>query len=589
MTDKQYIKDKSEGGIGDKAPAHAVKKVKLLEESLRNLEAEIKAGEERFRNIIEKNADGIIVVDLDGIVHFINSAGEELFGLEDKKILGKRFGLPIVSGDSSEMTVVRGNGEILSVELRVVETEWEGKSVYLASVRDITRRKRAEEQLIHNAFHSALTDLPNRALFMDRLEQFCKRIKRNQGFSFAVLFVNIDRFKVINNSIGQTAGDKVIVAVSKILESCLRKVDTIAHFGGDEFAILLEDTKEIGDVMRIVNRIQSNLSSPVEVSGHEVYISTSLGIRIADSGTSDPEAVLRDAENAMHRAKENGGDTYQIFDEKMHTRAINNLQLESEIRRALERDEFLIYYQPIVSLSEGRITGFEALLRWQHPERGIVSAGEFIDLINEIGMIGPICEMSLEKACRQNFIWNSEGLPPVTASVNISPIQLWQSDFVESIVRLLDNTGLDPHLLTLEMTEHSIIKDLEATMNILRDIREMGVKISIDDFGTGYSSLSYLNRLTISTIKIDRSFIGGIPRDPDNSAIVKAIIKLAQSLELKVVAEGVETQEQLSFLHNLKCDEIQGYLFSPPVPAEAFKQLLLQESNLLSSIQIQPE
>ena len=581
MADKQYLKEKSKGGTGDKAPVRVDKKHEFLEKSLKKTKAELKASEERFKNIIEKNADGIIVIDSDGVVHFINPASEDLFGLEKKKILGKSFGLPIVEGESSEMTVVHSDGEILWVELRVVESKWEDKSVSLVSVRDITRRKRAEEQLIHNAFHSELTDLPNRALFMDRLEQFCERMKPNEDSSFALLFVDIDRFKVINDSIGLTAGNKVLVTVAEMLESCLSKVDTIAHFGGDEFAILMENIKDLGGVMHVVNRIQSNLASPVKVDGQEVYVSMSIGIRFGDSHSYDPEALVRDAENAMHRIKEKGGGAYQIFDQEMHTRAINNVQSELEIRRAIEREEFLVYYQPIVSLSERRITGFEALIRWQHPERGIVSPGEFLPIVNEIGMIIPVCEISLRAACRQNRIWNSMGLPPIYASVNISAVQFSQRDFADSVARILKDTGLDPNLLVLELVEDSLIEDVEANLKILHEVREMGIRISIDDFGTGYSSLSYLKRFPLNTIKIDRSFVMELP---DDSEIVSAIITMGKSLKLKVLAEGVETQEQLNFLYNFGCDEIQGYLFSRPIPAEEFTELLHQSDSLLSMI-----
>lgn len=581
MTDKQRVKEKngsrkekSRDGIAEKTQPGAGTKYELLEKSLKKVKAELKASEERFRNIIEKNADGIIVIDIDGVVHFINPAGEELFGLKKKDLLGKSIGLPLVDGDATEMTIVRGEGEVLSVELRAVETKWDGKDVYMASMRDITRRKRAEEQLIHNAFHNKLTGLANRALLMDRLTQACERTKRNENFSFALLFVDIDRFKLINNSIGQSAGDKVLIAASKMLESCLRKVDTIAHLGGDEFVLLLEDTSELSDVMQIVNRVQSALASPVQVNGHEVYLSTSIGIRFGNRDNDDPEPLLRDAETAMHRAKENGGDTYQIFDEKMHTRAVSNLKLGVEIRRAIERGEFLLYYQPIVSLSDGRITGFEALLRWRHPERGIVSAGEFIHVVNELGLIVPICEISLRTACEQNRKWHSMGLPPVYASINISAMQLRQHEFKKGIAGVIKDTGLDPHFLVLEIVEDSLIQEVETNLKILHEIREMGIRISIDDFGTGYSSLSYLKRFPIDTIKIDRSFVMELP---DDSEIVATIISMGKSLKLKVVAEGVETQEQLAFLRSLNCDEVQGYLLSKPVPAEEFQKLLQKE------------
>lgn len=579
MTDRQPAKDDEKSVIN--ASLYPSAREKFLEESLlqaqtrlNEVRLRLEASEERFRNIIDKSADGIIVVDKDGVVRFMNQAVESLFGDKSKKLLGSYFGFPLTAGESSDLTIVRGTGDMSEVEMRVTETQWEGEMVYLASLRDITRRKRAEERILHDAFHNPLSGLPNRALFMDRLGMALERLRRNEDYSFAVLYMDLDRFKLINNSMGQTAGDKVLVSVSKKLESCLRKVDTIAHLGGDEFAVLIDGVNDLGEAMQVVSRINSELKSPIEVNGEQVFITMSIGIRFGIRDCDDPETPLRDAETAMHRAKENGGESCQIFDREMHVKAMKNLHLEAEIRRAVEKHEFRIHYQPIVSTLSGKITGFEPLLRWEHPERGLLAAGEFIHVINETGLIVPICEISLHTACEQSMEWISRGFHPVYASVNISPVQLRQYNFVDSIARVLKDTGLDPSLLVLEFTEDSVIQDMEVNLKILHQLRAMGMGISIDDFGTGYSSLSYLKRFPVTSIKIDRSFVKGLPQDSDDSAIVRAIITMAHSLGLKVTAEGVETEEQLEVLRRLDCDELQGYLFSRPIPANEFEELL---------------
>lgn len=579
MTHRQPAKDDEKSVIN--ASLYPSAREKFLEESLlqaqtrlNEVRLRLESSEERFRNIIDKSADGIIVVDKDGVVRFMNQAVESLFGDKSKKLLGSYFGFPLTAGESSDLTIVRGMGDMSEVEMRVTETQWEGEMVYLASLRDITRRKRAEEQILHDAFHNPLSGLPNRALFMDRLGMAFERLRRNEDYSFAVLYMDLDRFKLINNSMGQTAGDKVLVSVSKKLESCLRKVDTIAHLGGDEFAVLIDGVNDLGEAMQVVSRINNELKTPIEVNGEEVFITMSIGIRFGMRDCDDPETPLRDAETAMHRAKENGGESCQIFDREMHVKAMKNLHLEAEIRRAVEKHEFRIHYQPIVSTLSGKITGFEPLLRWDHPERGLLAAGEFIHVINETGLIVPICEISLHTACEQSMTWISRGFHPVYASVNISPVQLRQYNFVDSIARVLKDTGLDPSLLVLEFTEDSVIQDMEVNLKILHELRAMGMGISIDDFGTGYSSLSYLKRFPVTSIKIDRSFVKGLPQDSDDSAIVRAIITMAHSLGLKVTAEGVETEEQLEVLRRLDCDELQGYLFSRPVPANEFEELL---------------
>jgi diguanylate cyclase (GGDEF)-like protein len=408
------------------------------------------------------------------------------------------------------------------------------------------------------------------------------RAKRNASHMFAVLFLDLDRFKVINDSLGHLLADKVLVEVSRRLESALRATDTVARFGGDEFAILLDDLREISNVPRTVERIRTELQAPIRVGDREIFTSASIGVVLSTADYSQAEDILQDADIALYRAKAQGRARYIVFDNAMREHVIRTLQLETELRRALERRELRVFYQPIVSLEHGRITGFEALLRWQHPERGLVLAGEFLPVAEETDIILPISQWILREVCQQLREWQQEfpSDPPLSVSVNMTSKYLAKPDLVQEITSQIQDTGIDPHCLRLEITETQIMQNPQAISNTLLELNSYGVQVSIDDFGTGYSSLSYLSNFRVQTLKIDYSFISKLKGEGRDSAIVRAVVGLGLNLGLDVVAEGVETPEQLEFLRTAQCQYAQGYYFCRPVDKDAAARLLLAGGRL---------
>jgi diguanylate cyclase (GGDEF)-like protein len=387
--------------------------------------------------------------------------------------------------------------------------------------------------------------------------------------------MDLDRFKIINDSLGHSTGDRLLVAVAQRLQSCIRPGDIVSRFGGDEFALLLDDIKHLNDATHLANRIQKELAMPFELGGHEVFTSASIGIAISTTGYDQAEDILRDADVAMYRAKSRGKARYEIFDTDMHANALKIMKLEADLRRAIERGEFHLLYQPIISLGNGRITGAEALIRWNHPEQGIILPADFIPLSEENGYITNIGVWALSTACRQNRVWQDSGFPDLLMKVNFSARQFRHKEIVKDIKEVLKETGVSPVGLDIEITE-SVATD-EGCYPILKEMSDLGVRISIDDFGTGYSSLGALKNLPIDVVKIDRSFIRDMTTDSNDEAIVKAIIAMAHNLNLKVIAEGVETEDQRSFLKKRGCDEMQGFLFSRPVTAQQFTELLERE------------
>jgi diguanylate cyclase (GGDEF)-like protein len=442
------------------------------------------------------------------------------------------------------------------------------------NVRYMLRASRIEAQLLRDAMHDSLTGLPNRSLLMDRLEVSWQRAVRHSDYFFAVLFVDLDRFKIINDSLGHGIGDELLIEVSARIKECSRTVDTVARLGGDEFVILLEDIGDVGDAEKTAERILEIVRGPIVISGNEMSVTCSIGIAVSSMDYMKSEDLLRDADTAMYRAKSNGKAQYAVFDHSMHAGAVTILRLESELRRALEHQEFCLHYQPIVSLLTGEIKSVEALIRWVHPVRGLVMPGEFVPLAEETGMIIPIGEWVLETACRQIKAWNDVGISDLRVAVNVSSRQLKQRGLVEMITRTLDKTSLKPGFLELEITESVIMEDSRDTIATLNRIKESGVRLTIDDFGIGYSSLSYLPRFPADTVKIDRSFVNKITISPKNFEIIKTVVSLCRSMGLTTTAEGVETIYQFEKLKCLGCSQGQGYLFSKPKGAEEIEPIL---------------
>lgn len=453
----------------------------------------------------------------------------------------------------------------------------------------VLERRRYEDKLLYDAFHDPLTQLPNRALFLDRLTQCGGRSKRRPDYKFAVLFIDIDSLKNVNDSLGHEAGDRLIVEIAQRLRRSIRREDliarpagnkagarqggedTLARMGGDEFTILLEDIRDSSDSVRVAERIQQTLASPFLINKQEVFITASIGIALSTTGYSVAEDMLRDADTAMHRAKIQGKARCEIFDPAMHVSAVRRLKLETDLRRAIEREEFRVHYQPIVSLQDGRIAGFEALVRWQRPESGLLAPGEFIAVAEETGLIVLIGKWVLREACRQMHAWNLQfpSTPPLTMAVNISAKQFAQPDLVSQVRQVLRETGLAPPALKLEITESVIMSDAQRTSRLFDELKALGICLSIDDFGTGYSSLSYLRRFPLDTLKIDRSFISGMDTNRASRQIVETIMTLARNLGMEVVAEGTEKAEQVNYLKTLGCEYAQGYFFSTPLDREA--------------------
>jgi diguanylate cyclase (GGDEF)-like protein/PAS domain S-box-containing protein len=436
------------------------------------------------------------------------------------------------------------------------------------SLTDIAERRDAEEQRLHDAHHDPLTGLANRTLFLERLTMGIRRAKRTDAHRVAVVLMDVDRFKVVNDSLGHALGDEVLIAIARRLESCVRDVDTVARLGGDEWAILVDDLATVDDARGVAERVRDVLHEPLSVGGHSLFVTVSTGIALLMGETKDPDDLLRDAETAMYRAKELGRDRHVVFDASLHGRAVALLALESDLRFALERGELLVHYQPIVRADDLSVRGVEALVRWRHPERGLVPPAEFIGFAEDSGLILPLGEWVLGRAIEQMREWQAAGVAPERISVNLSARQLHQENLAEHVALMLERAGLDPACLELELTEGVVAEQADATIEVLRQLRGLGIQLAVDDFGTGYSSLVYLTRFPVSTVKIDRAFLVDIQHDAVNQAIVQAVTTLAHSIGMRVVAEGIETTGQLVLARSLGCDEIQGYLISKPLSTD---------------------
>ena len=569
--------------------------------------------EQIFQLITENAADMIAVIDRNGKRLYNSPAYQKILGYAPEELAATSSMDQIHPDDlarvleASAKANSTGRGERLEYRIRHKDGSWrflestasairspEGDTNGLVIVnRDITERKRAEEKLAHQTFHDGLTGLPNRALFLDRLQRSITHSRRHSDFKFAVLFIDIDEFKVFNDSLGHAAGDRLLVQIAERLTASLRGVDTVsrprlgevenpyegestlARPGGDEFTVLIEELHDPSDAIRVADRIQQRLAIPFDYNNQQIVLSVSIGIAFSNICAVEAQDVLRDAEIAMYRAKSTGKARYEVFDHAMHAGAIKRLQLETDLRVALELKQFRVYYQPIVSLRNHQIVGFETLSRWQRPE-GLIMPGEFIAVADETGIILPINQQLLYEACRQLRSWHAlfPADPPLTLNVNITPKQFAQPNLAAQIGKTLQETGLDPSAVNLEITETIAMADADRSAVVLSELKALGVRLDIDDFGTGYSSLSRLQHFPVDRLKIDRSFISRMDTDVETREIVRIIVMLAHGLGLKVVAEGVETQAQADMLKDLDCELAQGYLYSRPVPSETIDQLL---------------
>ncbi|MCU0541842.1 MAG: EAL domain-containing protein [Oscillatoriaceae cyanobacterium Prado104] len=605
-------------------------------------EQELRQSEQRFRSLIENGRDIIVILDEKGFCRYVSPSLERILGYPAAEVLGRSV-FEVIHPDELPMVsqVLKGAIEMPRVSLGLAEYRVRHKDDFwcvleavatnlldepsvrgiVVNCHDVTERKIAEDQLLHDALHDALTELPNRALLTDRLGQAFARVKRHPSYQFAVLFLDLDRFKVINDSQGHRTGDRLLVAVARRLLTCLRPGDTVARLGGDEFVILLEEIQGVDEAIAQAKEIQRAIERPLHLEGNKVSITASIGIALSTGEYQWPGDILRDADIAMYRAKALGKARYEVFTSAMHARAVALMHLEHDLRlsveqlnlkfsrrdlgfsssletaalyeidRKLERPKtliatpklecpFTVYYQPIVSLQSGLLVGFEALVRWLHPERGLVSPMEFISMAEETGLIMPLGLWVLKESCYQITKWQSLNLSGtdshLTVAVNLSGKQFAEPDSIEQIEQVLHDTGVDARCLKLEITESVVMEDGEAAVAMLSQLKELGIELCIDDFGTGYSSLSYLHRFPIDTLKVDRSFVSRISETGENSEIVRAIVMLARSLRMEVVAEGVETASQLAQLRAIGCEYGQGYYFSKPLDSEAATALLSQ-------------
>ncbi|MDH5777049.1 MAG: EAL domain-containing protein [Gammaproteobacteria bacterium] len=550
----------------------------------------------KLSHAVEQTADSIIITDKNGLIEYVNTGFEQTTGYQRDEVIGCTPNV-VKSGEMSDDFYTELWKQVLSGEVfrdifvnkkKDGSVYFEEKTItplrdinnqithFISSGKDITDRMRTQERLQYLAHHDVLTGLPNRLLFMDRLAQAMKQSRR-EGEMVALMFLDIDRFKNINDTLGHQTGDTLLRIIAKRLSGILRDHDTVARLSGDEFAVLLSGINTVDVIPSIARKILLEVSHPVQIREHELFVTTSIGISVFPDDGSEQQVLLKNADSAMYHAKQQGKNNYQFYTPDMNAMAAEYLALENKLHRALERSEFEINYQPQFNIQSGKLNGIEALIRWRHPEEGLLQPDRFIHLLEDTGLIVPIGEWILYTACYQFSKWINSGLLIPKIAVNITPRQLACQNFVSVVEQALKDTGLQPHQLELEITESSLMEEQHANISALHDLHAMGVSIAMDDFGTGYSSLSYLRQFPIQTLKIDRSFVKQLPENHDDCVLARTIISMGQNLNLNIIAEGVETSEQLEFLRNLGCDDAQGFLYSPAIPAE-----LLRESFLIN-------
>ena len=576
----------------------------------RNTDAALRESEYKLRTLFTSMSEGLTQVDNNEVIEFVNDRLCELTGYDREELLGQ-ITLDIFFDDEGRQAVLKENaqrqqgvsgqyearlrkksGEMLSVLVSgapIINGEGAVTGT-LGMFMDISERKRAEEQLLHDAFHDGLTGLANRALFMDHLRMTIERCKSRHSNPYAILFLDFDRFKVINDSLGHAEGDEMLKQIARRLELSTRTGDLSARLGGDEFVILISEMLDVNDAIQVAERIQEDLKKPFDLNGNEVFISASIGIALSTDGHKTADDMLRDADIAMYRAKAKGKARYQVFNQGMRTQATTRLQLETEMRSAIEESEFEMHYQPIMYLETHEIKGFEALVRWRHPTRGLIPPDDFIPAAEENGLILPLGRWILGESCRQMREWQ-DSYPQASSlvvSVNLSCKQFLQSDFADQVAETLRATGLAARCLKLEITESYLIENSEKAVKIMNQLRDIGVELSLDDFGTGYSSLSYLHRLPVNSLKIDRSFVSQMSESDENGEIVRTIVRLAQNLKMDVIAEGIETADQLAQLNLLNCGFGQGYFFAKPMEAETAEKFINENVGNLSAGSDQP-
>jgi diguanylate cyclase (GGDEF)-like protein/PAS domain S-box-containing protein len=553
-------------------------------------ETALRESEVRYRLLFEQNAAGVYVTNAAGEIVDCNSTFAAIVGGKRNDLVGKPVGdlyeRRVERDELASMLQDAGMLNGVEVELRRIDGArvWvlqnlalvgQGENAMIhATVVDISDRKRAEEQIEFHAYHDVLTHLPNRRLFTDRLALGINRARRS-GRSLAVMFIDLDHFKTVNDTLGHTSGDELLLEMSQRLRDCIREDDTVARLGGDEFTIILSELRHPEDAAQVAQKILEAVQVPMTIAGAPIDLSASIGIALYPVDGFDVETLLRNADSAMYRAKESGRNNYQLCTDEMKTRALERLSLETRLRKAMQLNQLILHYQPQVNLATGRVVGVEALVRWNDPERGLIEPLAFIPIAEESRLILPIGEWVLHNACMQARQWRDRGLAPLRVAVNLSARQFQQYDLADLVRRTIVDARIDPSVLELEITETTAMQNAELSVEVLRSLCEIGVAISIDDFGTGYSSLNYLKRFPINAVKVDRAFVGGVATNESDDAIVSAVIAIARTLRLRVVAEGVETEDQFAFLQRRQCDEAQGFYFSPPLIAGEITSALI--------------